>query len=127
MIKVEHISKQFGSLKALDDVSLEVSKGEIVCLLGPSGSGKSTLIRAINGLETPENGKIYFNDTQYFDNVPQNVWEFYIGGYQVADKWLKDRANTDISYNEIVQYQNILYAIEETILLMRDIDDILCP
>ena len=60
MIKVEHISKQFGSLKALDDVSLEVSKGEIVCLLGPSGSGKSTLIRAINGLETPESGKIYF-------------------------------------------------------------------
>ncbi len=65
MIKVEHISKQFGSLKALDDVSLEVSKGEIVCLLGPSGSGKSTLIRAINGLETPENGKIYFEGEEY--------------------------------------------------------------
>lgn len=65
MIKVEHISKQFGSLKALDDVSLEVSKGEIVCLLGPSGSGKSTLIHAINGLETPENGKIYFEGEEY--------------------------------------------------------------
>ena len=65
MMKVEHISKQFGSLKALDDVSLEVSKGEIVCLLGPSGSGKSTLIRAINGLETPENGKIYFEGEEY--------------------------------------------------------------
>ena len=65
MIKVEHISKQFGPLKALDDVSLEVSKGEIVCLLGPSGSGKSTLIRAINGLETPENGKIYFEGEEY--------------------------------------------------------------
>ena len=73
-----------------------------------------------------ENGKIYFNDTQYFDNVPQEVWEFYIGGYQVADKWLKDRVNTDISYNEIVQYQNILYAIEETMKLMKDIDDIIC-
>ena len=74
-----------------------------------------------------EHGKIYFNDTQYFDNVPQEVWGFYIGGYQVADKWLKDRVNTDISYNEIVQYQNILYAIEETIKLMKDIDDIICP
>ena len=65
MIKVDHISKKFGSLKALDDVSLEVSKGEIVCLLGPSGSGKSTLIRAINGLETPESGKIYFEGEEY--------------------------------------------------------------
>jgi hypothetical protein len=72
-----------------------------------------------------ENGKIYFNDTQYFDNVPQDVWEFYIGGYQVADKWLKDRINTDISYNEIVHYQNILYSIEGTIQLMKEIDDII--
>lgn len=74
-----------------------------------------------------ENGKIYFNDTQYFDNVPQEVWEFYIGGYQVADKWLKDRINKDISLNEIFQYQNILYAIEETMKLMKCIDDIICP
>ena len=74
-----------------------------------------------------ENGKIYFNDTQYFDNVPQDVWEFYIGGYQVADKWLKDRINTDISYNEIVHYQNILYSIEGTIQLMKEIDDIIIP
>ena len=43
-----------------------------------------------------------------------------------ADKWLKDRINTDISYNEIVQYQNVLYAIEETMKLMKDIDDIIC-
>ena len=74
-----------------------------------------------------ENGKIYFNDTQYFDNVPQAIWEFYIGGYQVADKWLKDRVNTDISYNEIVHYQNILYSIEGTIQLMKEIDDIIIP
>ena len=72
-----------------------------------------------------ENGKIYFNDTQYFDNVPQEVWEFYIGGYQVADKWLKDRVNTDISYNDISHYQNILYAIEETINIMNELDQLM--
>ncbi len=39
----------------------------------------------------PEQGRIYINKTQYFDNVPQNVWEFQIGGYQVCHKWLKNR------------------------------------
>lgn len=65
MIKAEHISKSFGKLKALDDVSLELHKGEIVVLIGPSGSGKSTLIRAINGLEIPESGNVYIEGQKY--------------------------------------------------------------
>ena len=62
MIKVEHISKHFGKLHALNDVSLEIEKGEIVSLIGPSGSGKSTLLRCIHGLETVESGSIYLDD-----------------------------------------------------------------
>ena len=54
MIKVEHIVKEFNSLKAVNDVSLEIKKGEIVCLIGPSGSGKSTVLSCINWLEKPE-------------------------------------------------------------------------
>ena len=66
MIKVDHITKQFKQLKAVDDVSLEIEKGEIVCLIGPSGSGKSTVLRCIHGLETPEKGEVYI-DGQLLD------------------------------------------------------------
>lgn len=65
MIKVEHITKKFKKLKAVNDVSLEINKGEIVCLIGPSGSGKSTVLRCINGLEVPEKGKIYINNQEF--------------------------------------------------------------
>ena len=66
MIKVDHITKQFKQLKAVDDVSLDIEKGEIVCLIGPSGSGKSTVLRCIHGLEKPEKGEVYI-DGQLLD------------------------------------------------------------
>ena len=62
MIKVEHITKKFNDLIAVNDVSLEIRKGEIVCLIGPSGSGKSTVLRCINGLEFPEDGTVFINE-----------------------------------------------------------------
>ncbi|MEZ4600777.1 MAG: sulfate ABC transporter ATP-binding protein [Syntrophotaleaceae bacterium] len=60
-IKIEKISKNFGSFKALDQVDLQVVSGELVALLGPSGSGKTTLLRVIAGLERPDSGCILFS------------------------------------------------------------------
>lgn len=67
-------------------------------------------------------GDVYINSTQYFANVPQSAWEFYIGGYQPAQKWLKDRKGRTLSYHDIEHYQKIIVALTETGRLMKDID-----
>src|SRR5229473_582112 len=64
VLDVAGVSKRFGELDVLSDISFQVDKGETVCVLGPSGSGKSTLLRCINWLEQPEAGQIYLNGSQ---------------------------------------------------------------
>ena len=64
VLDVAGVSKNFGDLEVLCDVSFQVDKGETVCVLGPSGSGKSTLLRCINWLEKPDAGQIYLNGMQ---------------------------------------------------------------
>ncbi len=58
ILKIEHLNKKFEDLTVLEDISLEVKKGEVVVIVGPSGCGKSTFLRCINGLETIQDGKI---------------------------------------------------------------------
>ncbi len=69
-------------------------------------------------------GKVYINETQYFDNVPQIAWEFYIGGYQPAQKWLKDRKERKLEFDDILHYQKIIVALSETDRLMKEIEKI---
>ncbi|WP_027003025.1 type ISP restriction/modification enzyme [Hugenholtzia roseola] len=71
-----------------------------------------------------QNEKIYINESQFFDNVPAFVWDFYIGGYQPAQKWLKDRKDEELSLEDIAHYQKIIVAIQETKKLMQEIDKI---
>jgi SOS-response transcriptional repressor LexA len=61
----------------------------------------------------------------YFEGVPPEVWNFHIGGYQVCEKWLKDRKGRRLSKDDIIHYQKIIVALDETIRLMKEIDQVI--
>ena len=67
MINVENLSKNFGNLKVLKNISTTINKGEIISIIGPSGSGKSTFLRCINKLEEPTEGHIYIDGMDLID------------------------------------------------------------
>ena len=71
-----------------------------------------------------QDGKVYINNTQYFNFVPEIAWNFYIGGYQPAQKWLKDRKDRKLEIEDIFHYQKIIVALMETDRLMKEIDKI---
>lgn len=64
MIQIRNVSKRFGTLEALDNVSVDVGRGEVMMIIGPSGSGKSTLLRCINHLEVPDMGEVMVDGTE---------------------------------------------------------------
>jgi hypothetical protein len=70
-----------------------------------------------------EKGKVFINKTQYFDNVPLEAWEFYIGGYQPAQKWLKDRKSRTLVFDEIEHYRKIITVLSLTADLQWQIDE----
>lgn len=69
-------------------------------------------------------GRLWINDNQYFDHIPLIAWESRVGGYQPAQKWLKDRTGRKLSYEDILHYQKIIKALAETDRLMKEIDNI---
>jgi len=71
-----------------------------------------------------DNGKVWINHLQYFDNVPQVAWEFYIGGYQPAQKWLKDRKGRVLGFDDVKHYHKIIKALVETDRIMKEIDKV---
>lgn len=76
------------------------------------------------GKTSYKDGKVFINETQYFEGVPEVAWNFYIGGYQPAQKWLKDRKGRTLDFEDILHYQKIIVALTETDRIMKEVDKV---
>jgi len=78
---------------------------------------------AVNSIKY-EKEKVYINKTQFFGGIPENVWMFYLGSFQVLDKWLKSRKNRELSSSEIEHFLQVVEIIKKTIDIMKEIDGV---
>ena len=72
-----------------------------------------------------QENRVYINAEQYFDGVPESAWQFFIGGYQPAQKWLKDRKGMTLSFEDVKHYGRIIYVLQQTERIMQEIDEII--
>jgi len=70
-----------------------------------------------------QDNRVYINSDQYFEGVPESAWNFYIGGYQPAQKWLKDRKGLTLLFEDVKHYQRIIYVLQQTERIMNEIDN----
>lgn len=72
-----------------------------------------------------DNNRVYINADQYFEGVPESAWNFYIGGYQPAQKWLKDRKGRVLGFEDLKHYEQIIYVLQQTERIMKEIDELI--
>ena len=85
LLKLEHITMQFGGVVAVDDLNLEINRGEIVALIGPNGAGKTTAFNVITGVYQPTNGAVWFDGEKIIENHPQGKMKKAYKGGQADD------------------------------------------
>ena len=110
-----HVAGKGGQLRALhlmEDAAIGATpfpfKGE--------GAGK------VEKILRSDDARVHINAGQYFEAVPQIAWEFHIGGYQPAQKWLKDRKGRSLSFDDVRHYQKIIKILLETDRIMKEIE-----
>lgn len=114
----QRIAKIGGELRK---VHLMEIKLPILTKFNVNGSDTVEIIKVTEG-NSEDVIKIWINDKQYFDDVPRIAWEFYIGGYQPAQKWLKDRKGMKLEAKDYLHYAHIISALYRTQELMNEID-----
>ena len=118
-----HVAEKGGQLRRLhlmEDAAIGTTPYPF---MGASVSGADNVVvkPAFEPSPLKGSGRVLINPDQYFDNVPQTAWEFHIGGYQPAQKWLKDRKGRALSFDDVLHYQRIIKVLCETDRIMREI------
>jgi len=110
--------------QALVDLHLMKSQklNKLITKMGGDGDNAVTEVTY-----KPTEQRVYINKSRYFEGIAADVWEFKIGGYQVLDKWLKDRkkAKRTLSFDDVLHYQKVVVALKETMQLMQEIDQLI--
>lgn len=111
-----HVSTKGGELRRLHLMEPSVVGDTLYRFTGDGDNVVDTI-----GKTSFRGGKVWINKTQYFADVPEVAWSFYIGGYQPAQKWLKDRKGRSLSFDDIRHYQRIIKVLTETNRIMAGI------
>jgi len=104
-----HLMEKFGNGQAMPGFPIK-------------GDDRVEKVEYTQSADAPEMGRVWINKTQYFEGVAPEVWEFHVGGYQVCQKWLKDRKGRELTNSDKRHYQRIVAALAETITLMGQVD-----
>lgn len=115
MIEIQHVTKQYGELKALNDVNLKIGKGEFVSLVGPSGAGKSTLIKMLTCEETPTSGRILIAERD-ITKLKSKELPYYRRKVGVVFQDFKLLAQKNV-------YENVAFALEVCDVPEEEIED----
>jgi len=108
------IGRELIALHTMDTTQPRITRFDV------AGSNEVVKVRWAPGSDGK--GRVYINDAQFFDGVPQSIWDMHIGGYRVAEKWLKDRKGRQLSYDDLTHYQSVIAALARTLELQADID-----
>jgi len=117
-MKLAEMGHELIALHTMETILPRVTKYDV--------SGSNEVAKVLwKATDKKNTGRVYINDAQYFDDVPQSVWDTFIGGYRVAEKWLKDRKGRKLSYNDLTHYQSIVSAINRTLALQANLDHVI--
>ena len=124
-VPLPHDARQFRALAALGQELIELHTMQrtlpAITRYPVAGSNRVDRVRWAPAADCAI-GRVYINAEQFFDSVPSTVWETHIGGYRVAEKWLKDRKGRALSYDDLTHYQNVIAALARTLAIQAGID-----
>jgi predicted helicase len=119
--KLAKYGKQLRELHLMKSPALNSARNTTFPVTGDDIVDKISFVRNAENHNDGASGRVHINDTQYFGNISVLAWETYIGGYQPAQKWLKDRKGRPLSDTDLDHYQNIIQVLVETDRIMNEI------